>query len=820
MRSGWWQAIGPIHDPAHKATEAMFAYDLVHDTYSPAEHARLREFLRPKLPFLFGLAQINSGNGHPNSNWSAQYRASVAMVALALLADPAPELPAAPGDWDFPKVAPPAYVPISPGTPVLPIDAAPLRKWLYTGPLNIGLQYDLTPALSGQHFKIRVKENPRQDDVPDKYPQAIQFKNARQRPKNHSVTGDDLQPLTVETTVSFKPIPESELIAANEYVERGIGAPGMVHLWRAAGCRSFQTVLFHAIIDNPKSQYVQVRLTSTGSNDDWRYHNSALFISGKKFEQADVLFLEKGRHPVLRQVTTSVLCDAHSRYHLYDEVWLRPLDDATVAKAKKLRNTEVEFSRRAIAAIKPRFEELGRPDVEAMLWLPLARDSMERYVTQAISEGGWHSAGQCYTQHPLLVAMPLLHAWRNATGTDLAAGQNLGWFLGQAAARTVFSQEWACMQDYGRGGGPVGADLFARGFGSVPEKIKADVFAAWRKTLDLTDRKQFKAPEGAVESLDPMSAAFTFVNWPVEGPVAVQLPRALVDTQRLGYTCRNRWLDGDDIVAVFTGFRHPGGDWPCEGAPLDVRLQGLGVEWLMRGNSTVSGMTNRVAVEGYESEPQDVHERHCATSEDGSAVVSLGYTFGKQGKGVRSFAVDYSGSSGAAALLVIADQFQFTPPAKKPTPAKSSGDLADELTTAVKLPNRWRLVTDAGNDVKTGPGQFTITGPNGATLCGTVVAPAKSNPTVQDDTHKIEINYRFDHQAGSFRRKIISVPGHNDYLVVLTLQKGQAPPVRVDRDVVRIGQQTVRFDGERIVLGRFAALKKKQDALDSDRPGQ
>jgi hypothetical protein len=83
----------------------MFAYDLVHDTYSPAEHAKLRVFLREKLQFMFNIAEINSGSGHPHSNWSAQYRAAVGMVALALLADPAAELPAT-MDWEPAKVAP------------------------------------------------------------------------------------------------------------------------------------------------------------------------------------------------------------------------------------------------------------------------------------------------------------------------------------------------------------------------------------------------------------------------------------------------------------------------------------------------------------------------------------------------------------------------------------------------------------------------------------------------------------------------------------------------------------------------------------------
>lgn len=257
-----------------------------------------------------------------------------------------------------------------------------------------------------------------------------------------------------------------------------------------------------------------------------------------------------------------------------------------------------------------------------------------------------------------------------------------------------------------------------------------------------------------------------------------------MDSQRLGYTMRNRWQDGDDIVAVFAGFSHPGGDWGCEGAPLDLRLQGLGVEWLLRGNSSVTGMTSTVAIEGFNNEPQDVTQRSCATAADGSAIVTLAHKMG-----LRSFAVDYSGASGAPALFVVAD---------KVTGQRQRDELLEDPR------NRWRLVTEAGNQVAVEPGAFTMTGPNGATLRGTVIAPARATPTVADDTHKIEINYRFDHTNGSFTRKVISVAGDDNFLVVFTLQKGVAPPVTVEGDTVRIGQQTVRFDGEKIVLGRFA----------------
>jgi hypothetical protein len=349
-------------------------------------------------------------------------------------------------------------------------------------------------------------------------------------------------------------------------------------------------------------------------------------------------------------------------------------------------------------------------------------------------------------------------------------------------------------------------DLFGRGFGNVAPELRPAVFWAWRRTLDLTEKKLFKAPEGAVEELDPMSAAFTFVNWPLElagktpePDPAASLPRALTDRQRLGYTMRNRWKDGDDIVTVFTGFRHPGGDWPCEGAELDLRLLGLGTEWILRGNSSAGDPTTTIQLEGA-PDPDEVQQRHYAAAEDGSATVSLAYKLGKDGAGLRSLGVDYSGASGAPALLALADSIKWNAPGKRP-PAKK-GAPAPYCGAP-----RWRLVTDSGNQVTPQPDGFSIAGAGGAVLKGVVVSPVSPKVAVEEATHKIEINYRYDHLGGQFTRKVVSFEGGDFVFVLLLMGAGEIPTVSVSGSgkdaVATVGKQTVRFDGEKVRFGVF-----------------
>ena len=826
IKSGWWATLGPIHDPAHKATEAMIAYDLIYEACDEAYRAGMREFLRDKMYFMKSYANINSGNGHLHSNWSAQYRAATGMIALLLLADPEPS-PAVPSAWELPVLSPPAGFGVKPGVPVLPIDKSPLRNWLMCGPLNIGIGNDGLTALGGElmacpaagvEFETRVKAKERQDLVCGKYPEAILYKNARPRPKNKSVTGDDLQPLTKTVSAAFNRVPKEAVCRQGEYGT----PPGWVHLWRACGLKSFQTLYFFAVLDVPEARNVQIKLGGTGDRHDWIHADSTLIISGRRFRHADVCRLEPGKHPVLRKVTISMLRDAHGRHNLIDEVFLEPIDDAQARQAVEICARNRRFAQQRIEAGKSRWDALGRPDPDALYWRAYSRLAMDRYCSTAIGDRGWHCAGQCYTQHPMRTVQPYVHCYRNATGTDVGEHIHAGWFLGQAAMRTVFSDTWARMQDYGRGDGPVGVDVFGRGFANVPEAMKPIVFEAWKRTLELTDKGLFDSPELAVTELDPMSAAFTFVNWPDASALAARpsaCPLALVDRQRLGYTMRNRWKDADDIVAVFTGFRHPGGDWGCEESELDLRLLGLGDRWIEEGKPS-----NRVGGD-WAAGITDVRQRHLATSPDGSAIITLEYGAPEGGVGLRCFAVDYSGKAGVPALFAVVDRPLLRTSPKAPEPGKKKPekrrkvpsldglldgnegealDLGIHDKPEVVYKTHWQLVTHVDNEVNTGAGAFRITGKQSGVLAGTVVAPAGTKVTADEDLYKTEINYRFDHQWKKFSRQRIRVPGNEFYFVVMTLGTRPAPKPAVTGSgpdaVVKVGKRTVRFDGEKVVF--------------------
>jgi hypothetical protein len=151
-------------------------------------------------------------------------------------------------------------------------------------------------------------------------------------------------------------------------------------------------------------------------------------------------------------------------------------------------------------------------------------------------------------------------------------------------------------------------------------------------------------------------------------------------------------------------------------------------------------------------------------------------------RGIRSFAADYSGASGAPALFVVADKITGSP-----------------------NPPVWRMVTDRSLPVTVEGNTFTIAAANGASLRGTVVAPAAALVKTRAASYGHEATYDVHHYSAVFDRTVIDVPGRDFFLTVLTLQKGGAPPLsrkgEGESAVVTIGRQSVRFDGHKIVFG-------------------
>jgi hypothetical protein len=465
-----------------------------------------------------------------------------------------------------------------------------------------------------------------------------------------------------------------------------------------------------------------------------------------------------------------------------------------------------------------------------LYWAEVGRQWTENWATWAVGSFGWAMAGEAYTQHSYRAVLPFAHCYRNALGADLVGRPNLRMVLPRYAGQTIFRDDGAWLQSYGPGGSALGVDGYARGFALTPDELKPAVLWAWNRTQKLADEDKLHGPYLTEDFLDPMSAAFMLVNYPAAGGMveenpAKALPKILLDDWKGGFAFRNRWQDGDDIVAtIYLNWNFAGAEWYGDETG-DFRISGLGNDWAVRGagwgctgeKTPIPKPPNQNVLElGVPVERgAPASARHFKASKDGSAVLTLDMDYvyaslkktsrgktlpplpahprtGKadvyydQGvKGLRSLAVDYSGSAGVPALFAVVD--------------KVSGPVGAA---------RWHMVVPKDLPVEVSDRSFVIRGAGGATLKGTVVSPASATITTRSETFGHEACYDGDHQTRSFDRTVIDVAAGEFVLVVMTLQKGDGPAVGAEgtgeKIQAKIGKQTVAFDGEKIVLGQFA----------------
>ena len=154
---------------------------------------------------------------------------------------------------------------------------------------------------------------------------------------------------------------------------------------------------------------------------------------------------------------------------------------------------------------------------------------------------------------------------------------------------------------------------------------------------------------------------------------------------------------------------------------------------------------------------------------------------------MRSFAVDFSGESGAPGLFAIVDRI--------------TGEQAKQWT--LHVPEL------SSSDVTIEGNTFTVR-KGDATLTATFIAPAD----VRIDKrlgYGSEVFFVRGKTSGfeTYRRDVITAtaadPAEGDFFVVMTLQRGAPPAVRIDGSgldaTATVGNRTLRFDGRHILLG-------------------
>ena len=798
----WNWTTGPYHDPAVKAVEGAIAYDLVYETCDGAFRRRMAALFADHLAYYYRGADQPLFNPNDGSNWSAMYRSGLGMCALSLLGEPCP-YPGRPEGPEIARLAEPEGLAIGKGVPVVPLRAGQSwTQWLVAAPVRVEPHVDGLASIGGA-AAARPEEGTR-----------IMV------PRGEGGAAPD------PAEVVFAPLPAAAVLSKDRAAK--IGKPdweGAVDVTAALGGEGPATAYLYAILQNAAPGCYRVEMLAK------KMLGPAVFIAGRRLVEGDIVYLGKGRLPVLAQLPVASKTGGFTNVEFYLRLHAVGDEEAAAWLAKRKARYPVDLALWEEGRRRHEADGAANPVVER--WLGVGRQRIENWADRALGDIGWNHEGEAYTQHSYRLVLPFAHAYRNVTGYELASSGKLNRCLLNYVGRTILGAESARMQAFAPGGGPLGVDNWARGFGLLLSEYRPYALWTWNRTQALADAGKLKLPEVPVDRLDPMSAAFRFVSYPTDvqekNPGAVR-DRISADRDRGGYVLRNRWQDDDDCATtIYLDANFRGGGWNSLEAG-DLRLSGLGADWSVRGMGWGNGSYSKSAPNLRQDQtvllaPEVVRGGRegrmtfFAAQSDGSAILSMDMTdlytpraakagdgdspegAGPSGppiRGLRALAIDYSGASGAPALAAVVDRV--------------SG-------TAGK--NVWQFVTDRAHTVEVaaegsppglpagGQAGFTIRAASGATLTAAIVAPALPAVEAVARTIRHEINYHGGHKRADFARTVIRVTGGEFFFVVMTLQKGPAPAVTVQGagpDArAKVGRQTVRFDGEKIVLEKAAA---------------
>jgi hypothetical protein len=209
-----------------------------------------------------------------------------------------------------------------------------------------------------------------------------------------------------------------------------------------------------------------------------------------------------------------------------------------------------------------------------------------------------------------------------------------------------------------------------------------------------------------------------------------------------------------------------------------------------------AGTYTRRTKSGEETVSQPLYER-CGHVRRSSAFKPSDIT------GLRSLAVDYSGLSGSPCLIAIADQIQGG--GRKVWTWQLGGIQMYGGERRNLKPSQ----IDRGDlACTTVDGASFVIRKEHANLKASFVAPEAVELTAETRQVRGDVWFKSNKAAGkgiTMHSNGVFAEGGNDFLVVITIQHGEAPQVRMDGvgldAKVTIGKRTIRFDGQNLVMG-------------------
>jgi len=771
------------HNVGDRLEKTAIAYDCCYDVWPTAFRRRVEEYMLWAGNRILAADRTahQAINWHVCSNWSAPLYAGAGFAGLALFGEKGPKPPEPLPSLSGARIEPAAGYDPGQGVPVSDFESDEMPpEWIYVGGFRL--------------------TNDRDDPLAD-------------------VGGREKARLTVEQTVTYGGQSETVRALSHEtdkgYWQNENYADGkpLIDITNAVNRRYFTHNYFYAVVRNERPRWVRV---ATDPGD------ATIYLNGVRLEPGEGAHLAKGIYPLLVEAPIGWM-NPWGRHLMRPRLVEITEDEAegTTAQAKARHAARVETWRADVA----RWEASGGASVAYADLLGRSRFMMYMFCREAVGTGGYTAElahyGGIAEKGPARYAA----AHRAVFGYDVSPKHEMADLLPRKMFVHAYPSEGKPVAQEINSTPNAPPELFAALFPLVREKHRPAVLWGWR-------RHAGAAADGFPEAVlggDPVRA---FLHYPLGAnpkPPAGILPLTWQAPTFGFYAFRNGWSGGDDFITQVFLKAHPIGGWNGPNAGT-FRVRGLGHVW-------ADGPTDRNRHRWEESvvmlpENPEINASACGrlthiqTMDDGSGIISMNLddvyasrTKTARGKGsrlyeryggirrdnafvdtgihgVRSIGIDYSGLSGAPCLLAVADRIRGG--GRKVwvwqlhNPGGKKGEKADGGASDV-------------DRTRTHANRFTVTQPDGATLSGTFVTGQQPVAKVRRTTMK--------GRAGSSAGKALDRPIHGvfveddagDFLVVVTIQRGDAPQVRVQgkgpNAAVSVGKRTVRFDGEKIVFG-------------------
>ena len=562
------------------------------------------------------------------------------------------------------------------------------------------------------------------------------------------------------TTLEFRPMDLNAIAARKRKTpENTLYVAGLV------GDTYNSVAYYYTVVQNDQPRFVRARHEATRAS-------MTMWIAGRQVGRSDFIKLGAGRFPIMIRVALG------EKTGPWDYSTIRPRFTELPEDQWKAEHQEAMDSWRS--SYGGGREGPGRKLEGTPYKVTETEQAVRKYLALGVGDRGWGEEGDGPLGHAFADGVfPFMQSYRSVMGEDISPGSGAEWVLPLWTMRMVTHKGKPCQPTFGPSESqeiPC-ARVFPMGLSAVPREYLPGVLWAFNHTWGAEGDKSYAVTW-------PLEAVYLFLNYPLDvaprNPAEV-LPRAIQDRQKGYCVFRNRWQDEDDFVAaVLLNSQNLARSGTEAGA---FRIWGLGERWAVQRRPGLR--TSQNVVQGPTEEGWfEAQRAHFQAFPDGSGSVSMAtretylavIAYHKRPIGppiaaTRCFAADYSGASGAPGLFVVVDKR----PAGKGT---------------------WVMSTSPGYKITTSDRGFTITAPSGATMVGTFISPAAVQVSVSPVDAAVQ-----------------AVPsGEGDFFVVMTVQKGPPPEVKVEgqglaaKVTVRpsspqaVEGQTISFDGEKIIL--------------------